>query len=124
MTPRCIRLRRSAIRDFRRTNAHFRDVMSGVAQPRQDIWHQQLDEITRRHDHLVASVTHRHDKLLFSSLDRQDNQGLFLFGGLTTMMCALFSSTLFLYYKINENNAKVKKEIMEFIVNSNKKKSI
>ena len=124
MTPRSIRLRRSAFRDFRRTNAHFRDVISGVAQPRQDIWQQQLDEITRRHDHLVASVTHRHDKLLFSSLGRQANQASFLFGGLTTMMCALFCSTLFLYNEIDQKNAKVKKEIMEFIVNSNKKKSI
>jgi hypothetical protein len=133
-TPRTVLLRGSAIRGFsvasKVTTAHFRDVISGVAESRQDIW-KQIELTTRRHDELVALTTRRHDELVvstssrFSDMMKRQDKLLYLLIG--TVLGGFISSTLYLDQKIEQSNEIVIdkiKEIKQFIVESNKKKWI
>ena len=145
MTPLSVPLRRSAIRYFsvasKVTTAHFRDVISGVAESRQDMW-KQIDLTTRRHEELVASTTRRHDELVLTTANRHDKLVHLLYGGFATVLGGL--ATLFgtvvvgfivlhqrieqKFEKINDKlvdmNENFMKEIKECIAESNYNKWI
>ena len=154
MTPLTVPSRRSAIRYFfvasKVTTAHFRDVISGVTESRQDMWkqidltthrHEELVALTtRRHEELVALTTRRHDELVLTTANRHDKLVHLLFGGLAAVLgglVTLFGTVVVGFIvldqrieqmiekiddKIVEGNENVIKEIKEFIAESNKNK--
>ena len=145
MPPLTVPLRRSAIRYVsvasKVTTAHFRDVISGVAESRRDMW-KQIELTTRRHEELVASTTRRHDELVLTTANRHDKLVHLLYGGFATVLGGL--ATLFgtvvvgfivlhqrieqKFEKINDKlvdmNEKFMKEIKECIAESNYNKWI
>ena len=130
MPPLTVPLRRSAIRYVsvasKVTTAHFRDVISGVAESRRDMW-KQIELTTRRHEELVASTTRRHDELVLTTANHLFWGLAAVLGGLATVLggfIVLDQKIDKLNDKIVEGNEKVIKEIKEFIAESNKKKSI